>query len=504
MASFGFKGGVHIPNPYPVEKPEIRQVPPPEQAVILLQQRVGGEAKPCVKVGDRVLTGQVIARTTSKYPTQVHASISGVVSAIEKRPVPHPSGIDAMCMVIDSDGKDEWIEMEKCGEDFLSCSPNKVIRLIREAGIVGMGGAGFPTHAKIDNAQGVHTLIVNATECEPGIMCDDSLMQAYPREVIRGIEVLMYACGASEAIVAIEDDKPEAYKSLLMYNNNDRIRIEQIPTKYTSGAEKLLIKSLLGIEVPSGDYAAAHGVLCQNVGTVKAIYDAVIDNKPLISRVVTVTGSAVAEPRNYEARLGTSFAEVVAQSKPNGKTYDIRMGGMMMGVDVPNAQYSICKITNCIFVNDPVSKPEVKSCIRCSACTEVCPMDLLPQQLYWYAKSENIEKALDYNLNACIECGCCAYVCPSNIPLTEYFIFAKALNRKLEREAKGADTARARFEFKEYRLERNKRERAEMMEAKKKALKEKMAKEQSQKAKIEAAMKRVNQAKKDQDNADAS
>ncbi|MDC9727558.1 MAG: RnfABCDGE type electron transport complex subunit C, partial [Candidatus Thioglobus sp.] len=268
MAKFAFKGGVHIPNPYPVEKPEIRQVPPPKQAVLLLQQRVGGEAKPCVEIGERVLTGQVIAQTTGKFPINVHASISGVIAAIEMRPIPHPSGINAKCIVIDSDGKDEWIEIEKCDKEFLNCTPDKVLQRIREAGIVGMGGAGFPTHAKITNAQGAHTLIINATECEPGIMCDDSLMQEYPREIIRGIEVLLHACGAKKAIVAIEDDKPEALNSLLMYNFNDRISIEQIPTKYTSGAEKLLIKALLDIEIPSGGYASEHGVLCQNVGTV--------------------------------------------------------------------------------------------------------------------------------------------------------------------------------------------------------------------------------------------
>ncbi len=503
MANYSFKGGIHIPNPYPVEKPKIRQVPPPEQAVLLLQQRVGGEAKPCVKVGDKVLTGQIIAQTSGKFPTNVHASISGVISAIEKRPIPHPSGINAMCIVIDSDGKDEWIKIKSCNQEFLNCTPDEIIKQIREAGIVGMGGAGFPTHAKISNAKGAHTLIINATECEPGIMCDDSLMQEYPREIIRGVEVLMHGCGAKKVIIAIEDDKNEAFNSLLLYNFNDRISIEKIPTKYTSGAEKLLIKSLLDIKIPSGEYASDHGILCQNVGTVKAIYDAVIDNKPLVSRIVTVTGSAVKHPRNYEARLGTSFASVVKQSEPNNQQHHIRMGGMMMGVDIPSSDYSICKITNCIFVNDVEPKLPVQECIRCSSCTPVCPANLLPQQLYWHAKSENIEKALDYNLTDCIECGCCNYVCPSNIPLSEYFAFAKALDRKLKREQQRVERSRERFEFKEFRIERNKKERAEMMAAKKKALKEKMANEQSQKDKVAAAMERVNKNKKGQQDADA-
>ncbi|WP_428086329.1 electron transport complex subunit RsxC [Candidatus Thioglobus sp.] len=501
MAHNTFKGGIYIPNPYRAKKAQIKQVPPPEQAVLLLQQRVGGQAKPCVELGERVLTGQVIAQTSGPFPTSVHASISGIISAIEKRPIPHPSGIKAMCMVIDSDGKDEWIEIEKCDEDFLDCSADKVIQRIRQAGIVGMGGAGFPTHAKITNARGAHTLIINATECEPGIMCDDSLMQEYPREIVRGIEVLMHACGAQKAIIAIEDDKQEALNSLLECNFNERISIEKIPTKYTSGAEKLLIKALLGIEIPAGAYASDHGILCQNVGTVKAIYDAVIDNKPLISRIVTVTGSGVKNPQNYEARLGTSFAAVVECSEPNNQKHHIRMGGMMMGVDIPSAQYSICKITNCIFVNNKKPKPVVKECIRCGACAPVCPVNLLPQQLYWHAKSQNIEKAHQYNLTDCIECGCCNYVCPSNIPLAEYFSFAKALDRNLKREAQRIDQSRARFEFREYRLERNKQERSEMMALKKKALKEKMAQDkqqgQVQKDKIAEAMARVKKSKED-------
>ncbi len=491
MASYTFKGGINIPNPYPVKEMQIRQVEPPEQAVLLLQQRVGGEAKPCVKMGDKVLTGQVIAKTSGQYPTYVCASISGVISAIEKRPIPHPSGIDAMCIVIDSDGKDEWIEIEKCDKDFKNCAPEEIIQRIREAGIVGMGGAGFPTHAKISNAQGAHTLIVNGTECEPGIMCDDALMQHYPREVVRGTEVLMHACGAKKAIIAIEDDKQEAFNSLLAHNFNDQIEVVQIPTKYTSGAEKLLIKALLDIEIPSGKFASDHGLLCQNVGTVKAIYDAVIDNKPLISRIVTVTGSAVQTPRNYEARLGTSFAAVVAQSEPNNQVHHIRMGGMMMGIDIPSAQYSICKITNCIFVNNITPKPKVQSCIRCGQCNQVCPMDLLPQQLFWYAKSENTNRAMDYNLSDCIECRCCDVVCPSHIPLVQYFSFAKALHHQRTIEQQKIDIARERFEFRELRIERNKKERAEMMARKKEALKKKMAQDKIQKDKIAQAMARV-------------
>ncbi len=494
-----FIGGIHIPNPYPVKNPKIVKVPPPEKAVLILQQKVGGQAKPCVEVGDKVLTGQVIAGTSSQYCVPIHASISGTISAIDKQPIPHPSGIDAMCITIESDGKDKWVEKEECGADFLSCKPEQIIDKIRSAGIVGMGGAGFPTHIKVSSVKNANTLVVNATECEPGIMCDDSLMQNYPREIIRGTEILLHACSAKKAIIAIEDDKQEAFNSLLMYNHNDKITIQRIPTKYTSGADKLLIKSLLDVEVPAGKHPSDIGVLCHNVGTVKAIHDAVIDGRPLVSRIVTVTGSGVEDPKNYEARLGTSFASVVSQSKPNKQKHKIRMGGMMMGVDVNSDQYSICKITNCIFINNFEPEPQVNECIRCSSCNQVCPINLLPQQLYWSSKSESIDKALEYNLDNCIECGCCSYVCPSNIPLVDYFVFAKAVNKKQINDAERADIARQRFEYREFRIERNKSERAEMMAKKKKALKEKMAKEKQQKDKIADAIQRVSKSKENKD-----
>jgi len=497
----GFDGGVVIPNPYPVEKVEIIQAPLPNQVVLPLQQRVGDQAIPCVKVGDRVLTGQEIATTKDSFCVPVHASVSGTVIAINEQVIPHKSGIKSTCITIESDGKDEWVKNPGCGPDFLHCDASTMIEYIRISGIVGLGGAGFPTHTKVARAQDCHTLIINGTECEPGVMCDDALMQYYPREVIRGVEILLHICGASRAIIAVENDKQEAFNSLLMYNHNERISIVHIPTKYTSGAEKLLIKALLGVEVPSGGFAPDLGVVCQNVATTKAIFDAVVESKPLVSRIVTVTGSGVEKPNNFEVRLGSSFDHVIAMSQPNKRSHDIRMGGMMMGVDVKDGKVPICKITNGIFVNDQSKKPAAQECIRCGACNQVCPVSLLPQQLYWYAKSENTDKAMDYNLADCIECRCCDYVCPSHIPLAEYFSFAKALHRKTTDDQYRTDIARERFEFREYRLERNKQERTEMMAAKKEELKKKMANDKAQKNKVAAAMARVKKSKKASDDA---
>ena len=501
MADFSYQGGIVIPNPYPVKKVGLVQAPLPDKVVLPLQQRIGEQAQPCVKVGERVLTGQVIAVTDDAFCVPIHASISGTVVAIDQQKVPHKSGLKSSCITIESDGKDEWIEHQGCGVDFLNCKPSTMVDYIQQSGIVGLGGAGFPTHTKLRRAKECHTLIVNGTECEPGVMCDDALMQNYPKQIIHGIEILLHICGAKRAIIAVEDDKKEAYKTLLECNNNEKISIQKIPYKYTSGAEKLLIKALLGIEIPSGGYAPEVGVVCQNVATVKAIFDAVIDNRPLVSRLVTVTGSAIKEPMNYEVRLGASFEHIVSLSQYKQDTYTVRMGGMMMGIDVDDLSAPICKITNAIFVNQPDKQPVVKECIRCSNCNTVCPVGLLPQQLYWFAKSENIKKAEQYHLSDCIECACCNYVCPSHIPLADYFAFAKALKRQQNTDEFKTNRARDRFEYREYRLERNKKERAEMMAEKKRALKEKMAKDKAQKAKIDAAIKRVGQAKKDKSDA---
>ena len=316
--------------------------------------------------------------------------------------------------------------------------------------------------------------------------------------------MLLHICGAKKAIIAIEDDKKESIELLRKFCKNERITIEAIPTKYTSGAEKILVKSLLGIEIPSGGYASDVGVLCQNVGTLVSIFDAVVENRPLISRVVTVTGSAVHEPKNFQVRLGASYDYVLSHADIEPGENSIRMAGMMMGVDLKGSNYSISKNTNCIFVNKVEKRAPAQECIRCGMCNTVCPVELLPQQLYWYSKSSNIEKALDYNLMDCIECGCCSQVCPSSIPLVDYYQFAKALNRQQTKEKVQVDNARERFEFREFRLERSKKERAEMMEAKKKALKAKMAKDKAQKDTIAAAQERVSAAKEARESEDAN
>ncbi len=494
MGNYSFNGGIVIKNPYLVNKVEIIQASLPKK-IILPLQKFDGNAKPCVSVGDYVLVGQVVASIENGFDVSSHSSISGVVLSIDTQDIAHKSGFKFQCITIKSDGEDKWIDNKGGNVDFLHYSKETLVGIVQKSGIVGMGGAGFPTHVKISKVLNCHTLIINGTECEPGVMCDDALMQFYPKEIILGVEILLYICGAVRAIIAIEDDKQAAYQALLTFNRNDRININQIPTKYTSGAEKLLIKALLDIEILSGSFAINEGIICQNISTTKAVFDAVINHKPLVSRIVTVTGNGV-YPNNFEVRLGTSFEHLISMASPtNTKEHSYRTGGMMMGIDVVDINMPIVKTTSAIFINNKVPEPIVQECIRCGQCSEVCPIGLLPQQLYWYVKSKNFEKALNYNLPDCIECACCDYVCPSHIPLVSYFSFAKMFSKQQTIEKNKVNSARERFKYREHRLERNKLERAQIMLDKKKALKEKMVKEQFQKQKITETIQRLKQAK---------
>jgi electron transport complex protein RnfC len=426
--------------------------------------------KPLVKVGDKVLTGQMIAdNKDDDFAIPIHASISGEVIAIDKT------------ITIKSDGKDVW---QKINTD-------NIKEILKISGIIGLGGAGFPTHIKA-NIKNCETLIINATECEPDVSADDTLMQRYPKEIIEGIEILQKICGAKRVIIAIENDKPKAIESLTKENKD--FEINSIKVKYTSGSDKVLIKNLLNIEIPKNGYASDIGVLCQNVATIKAIYDAVILKQPLISRIVTVTGDGVEKPNNYLVRLGTPLKTIIDLSKPI-KNPQLRVGGMMMGYDISSDETPIFKTTNAIFVNEIKVKEIVQPCIRCAQCNEVCPINLLPQQLFWYAKSDDFKKALDYKLMDCFECNCCTYVCPSKIELVDVFKSAKALAKEYQIQQELSLKAKERFDFKEYRIKRNATERKEMMARKKKELQQKMANDKIAQDKITAAMKTVNATK---------
>ncbi|MHA3680441.1 electron transport complex subunit RsxC, partial [Yersinia enterocolitica] len=456
-----FDGGIHPPEmKLQSSRVPMRIATLPEQLIVPLQQHLGPEGELRVSTGERVLKGQPL--TVGRGRTvPVHAPTSGVITAIAPHTTAHPSGLAELCVHITPDGEDRWREQQPWA-DYSLRDKTALLERIHQAGIAGLGGAGFPTASKLQGGLNrVTTLIINAAECEPYITADDRLMQEHASEVVLGTQILMYLLQPQQVLMGIEDNKPEAITALQhALRGQDKIQLRVIPTKYPSGGAKQLTKILTGKEVPFGKHSSSIGVLMQNVGTVVAIKRAVIDDEPLIERVVTLTGDALSKPGNFWARIGTPVLHLLklAGFTPQNQPMVI-MGGPLMGFTLPSLDVPIVKISNCILAPTEaemgLSEPE-QSCIRCGLCVDACPAGLLPQQLYWFSRGEEHEKARNHNLFDCIECGACAYVCPSNIPLVQYYRQEKAEIRTLDQEAERAAQAKARFEAKQARLEREK------------------------------------------------
>ena len=482
----------------------------PKRLVVPLQQHIGEMGKLLVKVGDSVLKGQVLAAASSYVSAPIHAPSSGKIVDIAELPAPHPSGLNALSVVIETDGEDKWTALTPLLHPNTK-SPTELRQLIRQAGIVGLGGATFPTAVKVNPGPqaDIDTLIINGAECEPAISCDDMLMRHYAHEVVSGCELVQYMVAANHCLIAIEDNKPEAIdalNSVIKEKALHTIEVVKIPTIYPTGGEKQLIKVLTHKEVPSDGFPSDIGVLVQNVGTAVAIHRAIYLGQPLISRIVTVTGEGVLQPHNMDVLIGTSMSELIEQSGGYHKdAAKLIMGGPMMGFTLQTDHLPITKGCNCLLVENVAEQaPATMPCIRCGECATVCPAQLLPQQLYWHASSKNFDVVQDYHLFDCIECGCCNHVCPSQIPLVQYYRFAKTEIWNQERDRIKSDHARVRHDFRQERLDREKKERDEKLRKKKellakKKLAEAAAKENDtdaaeidpKKAAIEAAMKRV-------------
>jgi electron transport complex protein RnfC len=465
----------------------IETAPVPKILVYPLRQHIGNAATPLVAVGDTVLRGQKIADAQGLISAPIHAGSSGIVTSIADHLIPHPSGFSAPSISIQTDGLDNEKDPTP-HTNFRQLSVTELVNIIREAGIVGLGGAAFPTAIKLDNqskARHIETLILNGAECEPYISCDDRLLKERADLVIEGVEILLHMLGAKQAIIAIEDNAPQTFKSIqsaVSKNANPIITATQIPTIYPTGGEKQLIKTLTGKEVPSGDIPADIGIVSINVGTVHAVQQAVMAGKPLTSRIITVTGEGVNTPHNLEVRVGTPISTLVDVCDGYTASADrLIMGGPMMGFALLNDEIPVVKATNCILVaskHEAITEKQAMPCIRCGLCASACPATLLPQQLYWFSRSEQFEKAEKLNLFDCIECGCCDVVCPSHIPLVQHFRYAKSALKVQNHEKHLANIARDRFESREDRLARDKAERAERSRKKKAALKAKPAKEE--------------------------
>lgn len=501
-----FHGGIHPPEQKTLttSKP-IKQLALPKQLIIPLQQHIGSEGDLIINVGDHVLKGQPLTVSHNPMVVPIHAPTSGTISAIKDSVIAHPSALSQRCIFLDVDGEDKWRKKEVCS-DISLLSNNDIVEKIADAGIAGMGGAGFPTHIKVSSKPDINFLIINGVECEPYITSDDLLMMEQSNAIIDGVAILDRLLSPAFILIAIEDNKPKAIKALQQASANiEKIKVCVVPTKYPSGGEKQLIQVLTGKEITSGRLPIHSGIVMQNVATCFAINDAVRHDIPLIKRVVTVTGQALNKPQNVWALLGTPVDFLLEQCSlevNEDVKQPVIMGGPMMGFSVANNQVPIIKTTNCLLVPSKKEMPsafEHKSseveCIRCGQCSDVCPSQLLPQELQWSAKAKDNQQLEKLNLKDCIECGACAYVCPSQIPLVHYYRIAKAEIREQHQQDLKAEKAKARFEARKLRLEKEKTARQEKHKAaaaaRKAAMNKATPEATSAKSAVAAALARV-------------
>ncbi|MBQ8833332.1 MAG: electron transport complex subunit RsxC [Oscillospiraceae bacterium] len=438
--AFSFFGGVHPKEnkAYACDK-ATQEFPAPDLVVIPMSQHIGAPCKPLVKKGDLVTVGQKIGDSQGLC-VPVHASVSGKVKAVEAKA--HTSGTNVMSVVIENDHLDTLCEdiKPRTQAEVDALSNDELINIIREGGIVGMGGATFPTHVKLSGGIGkVDTVIVNAGECEPYITSDDRLCREHPAELISGLKIIMKIFGLKEGHIGIEDNKPEAVKALKAnLAASDGITVDVLPAKYPQGAEKQLIYAVTGREVPSGGLPAAVGCAVFNAATCKAIHDVVYEGMPLIKRIVTVSGDILMEPKNLLVPIGTSFNELIEACGHSENPYKVLSGGPMMGAAQYDLSVPTIKGVNAITVLGEKNKYNVEDsrCLRCGKCIDACPMKLMPVLMYKALQSNDIEEMKATHLMDCIECGSCAYTCPASVPLVLGFRAGKHVLRDAAAKAK--------------------------------------------------------------------
>ncbi|NOQ64885.1 MAG: electron transport complex subunit RsxC [Methyloprofundus sp.] len=443
----------------------------PNELIYPLLQRADCYAQPIVKTGDAVLKGQLIAHAGSALSTPIHAASSGVIKEIAAHLIAHPSGLTDLCIVISTDGLDTALEPEPC-IDYQSESISDLRTKIQQAGIVGLGGAVFPTAKKLAAPQKIDTLIINAAECEPYISCDESLILAHAEQLIQGVLILQYITQAEQCIIALEESMPQAFQALQKATQKEAIQLIRVPEIYPTGGEKQLIQVLTGKKIPAQSLPAEQGMLCQNIGTAYAVYQAIILGVPLTERIITVTGKGIQHSQNIQAKIGTPIKHLIAECQ--GYTNDVQrliMGGSMMGIALSSDEIAVTKATNCILAlssEELAAQTQEMPCIRCGDCANVCPVELLPQQLYWYGRSQQLEQCLDYRLLDCIECGCCDIVCPSQIPLVQLFRAIKGEHTIKQQQTAQADLAKIRYQNRQTRFanaEQEKKDKAAKRQA---------------------------------------
>lgn len=494
MKLFKLRGGVHPESRKELAADRaIRVLPMPERLYVPLLQHVGATANPIVSVGDKVLKGQLIGSSQGVISAPVHAPTSGTIIAIGDFPAAHPSGLTAPTITIEADGEDRWFETAEVTDPFL-LTPDEISTKVAAAGIVGMGGATFPSAVKLNLSRknNVHTLIINGGECEPYITCDDRLMRERAVDIIEGVRLIRYAVGAVDVMVGIEENKPEALAAMRSAAKDTEVKVIAVPAMYPMGWDKQMIKALTGLEVPADGRTADIGVLVHNVATAYAVRDAVRLGRPLVSRMVTVSGGSVAEPGNLEVPIGALVDNLFQFCGGfRNKPARLVLGGPMMGIQLATAAVPIVKGSSGVLAltSSEIANVQPSPCIRCSSCVRACPVGLLPLDMAAHIRAGDSTAAVTLGLKDCIACGCCSYVCPSHIPLVHYFNFAKGELMEQERVKLKQEATKKLAEARNERIARIERERAEAA-AKRKAAreaKERAAKEAAAKAATETA-----------------
>ena len=457
--------GVH-PDDHkrPAADAPLRILPPPARLYLPLHQHVGGAARPVVLVGQKVLKGELLAAAQGNISAPIHAPVSGVVSAIGEVTAPHASGLSFAAITVESDFEGRWIDTDPVADPF-ALAPEEIARRTALAGVVGLGGATFPAAVKfaLGKRLAVSTLIVNGGECEPYLSSDDRIMRDCADQVVDGARIVMHAIGAREALVGIEDNKPEAIAAMrIAAAAYPEVKICPVPARYPMGSDKQLIQTLTGKEVPADARAAEVGVLVHNVSTCAAVHKAIRLGQPLVERIVTINGGAVAHPGNIFAPLGTLVDELLAFTGLLAPPARLILGGPMMGTPLLHGKVPLVKGASGIlaFSAQEAVIPEAGPCIRCGNCTRACPMGLLPLEMAARIRVGELDGAVDFMLSDCISCGCCAYVCPSHIPLVQYFSHAKGELAGRERAKLRSDAAKRLIDARVVRLEREAREKA--------------------------------------------
>ena len=425
------RGGVHAEQNKAQTATQniVYHFPLPKKLYIPLQQHVGKPAEPLIRVGDKVFKGQLLAYSQGLISAPVHAPSSGVILDVNDYPAPHPSALPIRMIVLETDGKDEWLETHPVDDPF-QLTPEDISLRVGAAGIVGLGGATFPTAVKLNMGREnqIDTLIINGAECEPYLSCDDRLMQERAEQIIDGVRLMLHGMAAESAVVAIEDNKPQAYLAMqAAAQPYPLIKVLQIPTRYPMGWDRQLIRYVTGKEVPVGCRSSEIGVTIHNVGTAHAVHKALRYGQPLVSRVITVSGGAVAKPMNVEVPLGTLISELFDFCQVNmEQTARIIMGGPMMGDALPHTGLPTVKATSGVLAltQHELKNTDEQPCIRCASCISVCPAGLRPLDMANNIRINQLDVAVDLGLKDCISCGCCSYICPSNIPLVQYFKYA--------------------------------------------------------------------------------